>query len=762
MSMAERPNAKAATVSSYKAPLLRLLTKTVNKPYICLGPSVHRQRSGSHSNHSGPPVCEELLRGIHLLRVTRKKIKSRAFTLDIATGFVILDGKHYKFCVDSIKDIRSAGNARNYRELCKISAEHEPLWLSVIYAEGVKLKAMHIIMPSSQMLEKFQKSLERLYDHRIDLVGEMGLLGNEQSASLGQVWHDGESNVDASLSFDQVEKLCRGLHIHASTPYLKKQFDQVDEDSSGHLTFAAFQKFVKLLKHREDIEMIYNLHKNSEVDMNRDAFGKFLREIQGFKDDAKAADKIFNKYRTEADMISYDGFVTFLLSYQNLPLTQADNDMTKPLNEYFISSSHNTYLTGRQVGDESSIEGYIRALQRGCRCVEIDIWDGPGGMPTVQHGRAFTSKIPFEDVIQTIDKYAFIVSSYPLILSLEIRCSEECQRIVAHILLKDLGEALLTERLRNDDTLPSPEELRHRILIKVKHSSGNIGMDEKSDASTSEVSTAESDSSLMAHAHNPTKPNTSGKVIRLLIDMAPYCIGLKFRNFSLPESKTFSHVFSFSEKSFHRLSDTYQIEKHNTKFLMRVYPSNLRINSTNFLPHLYWCKGVQLVALNWQTYDLGIQLNDALFSPEDVCGYVLKPDSVRLYPNCLQQPKRTYQIKIISGQQLPKPCTTSGRMSPYVEIEIIRPSKDDIIRKKTSSVEDNGFNPSWNEVFTFSSTWDPCFTFVRLTVRDSETNTAMALFSLQLSRLQRGYRHIPLYDLSGEQYIFSTLFIYSL
>ena len=94
-----------------------------------------------------------------------------------------------------------------------------------------------------------------------------------------------------------------------------------------------------------------------------------------------------------------DGFLAYLLSKENSILNTpapsdagiaekgSPRDMTRPLNEYFISSSHNTYLLGRQLVGESSIEGYIRVLQLGCRCVEIDCWDGVDGQPIVEHGR---------------------------------------------------------------------------------------------------------------------------------------------------------------------------------------------------------------------------------------------------------------------------------------------------------------------------------------------------------------------------------------
>ncbi|XP_073484733.1 1-phosphatidylinositol 4,5-bisphosphate phosphodiesterase beta-4 isoform X5 [Aquarana catesbeiana] len=648
-----------------------------------------------------------------------------------------------------------------------------------------------------------------------------------------------------------------------------------------HSTFT-FDKFYELTQKicpRTDIEELFKTINGEKSDcLTVDQLVSFLNQHQ--RDprlneilfpfyDAKRAMQIIETYEPEEELrqkgqISSDGFCRYLMSDENAPVfldrLELYQEMEHPLAHYFISSSHNTYLTGRQFGGKSSVEMYRQVLLAGCRCVELDCWDGKGEdqEPIITHGKAMCTDILFKDVIQAIKEYAFVTSEYPVILSFENHCSKYqqykmskyCEEIFGDLLLKQplesypaianepnkQGKGKLAQpscELEAGRPLPSPNDLKRKILIKNKRlkqeaekkqlealkkmmESGetvaptsileddieeeieNADQEEEahpeykfgSELSAEDLSQKEAVANSAKKVVEDSEPENNNKKGQATVDdeqawmanykyvgattnihpflsaMINYAQPVKFQSFKVAEEKNIHYnMSSFNESVGLGYLKTHAIEfvNYNKRQMSRIYPKGGRVDSSNYMPQIFWNAGCQMVSLNYQTPDLAMQLNQGKFEYNGSCGFLLKPDFMR-------RPDRTFDpfsetpvdgviaatcsVQVISGQFL-----SDKKTGTYVEVDMYGLPTDTIRKEfKTRMVMNNGLNPVYNEEpFVFRKVILPDLAVLRIAVYD-DNNKLIGQRILPLDGLQAGYRHISLRNEGNKPLSLPTIF----
>eukprot|EP00069_Balaena_mysticetus_P002077 bmy_15743T0 len=282
-------------------------------------------------------------------------------------------------------------------------------------------------------------------------------------------------------AFDRGNQLGRDKTADYNELYGMAYVITTDNDrlKQGRITIEEFRRIYRIIAHREEIIEIFNTYSENQKFLFEKNLAQFLTQEQYTLDINKStASEIIQKYEPieevkQAHQMSFEGFTRYMDSSEcllfNNKYESVYQDMTHPLSDYFISSSHNTYLISDQLVGPSDLWGYVSALVKGCRCLEIDCWDGSQNEPVVYHGYTFTSKLLFKTVIRAIHKYAFITSDYPVVLSLENHCSPSQQEVMADSLQSTFGDALLSDMLDDfPDKLPSPEALKFKILVRNK------------------------------------------------------------------------------------------------------------------------------------------------------------------------------------------------------------------------------------------------------------------------------------------------------
>ncbi|KAJ7998489.1 hypothetical protein DPEC_G00205460 [Dallia pectoralis] len=643
-----------------------------------------------------------------------------------------------------------------------------------------------------------------------------------------QTFSEADKNGDGNLSLREVLQLLRKLNVKLPKQKVVEMFQKADtDDNQGLLAFEEFCTFYKMMSTRRGLYLIMLSCSNNKEFMD-------LNDIVHFMENEQKMLGVTREYCMDIIsqfepcpqnlhnlVLGIDGFTNYMRSPAgdifNPEHHLVHQDMTQPLCNYFIDSSHNTYLTGDQLLSESRVDMYAYVLQAGCRCVEVDCWDGPDGEPIIHHGYTLTSKILFKDVIETINKYAFTKNPYPVILSIENHCTVPQQKKMAEYLIDVLQDKVDLSMVNMNETrkLPSPEVLKGKVLVKGKklpatidddaeegdvsdEDSGDEKEEEVEDTQNSTVGSAAgtADESkpkkprsimnsfrhkrkkkkkkhmLLPDQLNQDKPimrdetqivyyNRRGKTMRLsraLSDLVKYTKSVRVHDIETQAYMSSWQVSSLNESIVNQIMalKPAQLVRFNQRQLLRVYPSNYRVDSSNFNPQPFWNAGIHMVALNYQTEGRMLELNRAKFSTNGNCGYLLKPRWMNqgfFNPN-LEEPlpgqrKTQLVLKIISGQQLPKPKDSmlgdrGEVIDPSVEVEIIG-LPIDCCKQQTRVVDDNGFNPMWEETLVFSVHMAQ-IALVRFQVWDNDSlgQKFIGQRTIAFVSMMPGFRHVYL------------------
>ena len=249
-------------------------------------------------------------------------------------------------------------------------------------------------------------------------------------------------------------------------------------------------------------------------------------------------------------------------------------------------------------------------------------------------------------------------------------------------IMKEEWGAMLVERPKDEcKLLPSPGELCGKILVKVKGASDEGST--PTPQTVENVRSANSPDLEEPDLRSEVKKVKKKGIIQSLSALGIYTQSYHFTTLSAHEASIPTHVFSLSEKKLIEIHETQgsALFSHNQKFLMRAFPSGTRVSSSNLDPALFWRKGVQMVALNWQSWDAGMMLNEAMFGGSE--GWILKPKGYRGVPakqesfdlnQAEAMPHKTLNLSIVifAAQNLPLPTndTRPEHFHPYIRCEL--------------------------------------------------------------------------------------------
>ncbi|SCV60855.1 related to 1-phosphatidylinositol-4,5-bisphosphate phosphodiesterase [Fusarium fujikuroi] len=327
-------------------------------------------------------------------------------------------------------------------------------------------------------------------------------------------------------------------------------------------------------------------------------FANFIRDVQ--------REDVLSAHPPVSDL---DSFLEVMVGFYLSPLKGLPpKDLSKPISNYFINSTHRTML--RTSSEPRIAHDAIHQTVAPRTTLFESAHLSSSAEPIVKDGSL--APCGFREACRVIRKSAFVNTDLPVIINLTVYVDRDHQDTLVQIMKEEWRGILIDEPLEGCNPrfrLPRLEELRGRILVSL---------------------TRYVPAYVDVKVFNRSVPMT---ITGSLDELDVYMWRLPFHVFNDRHSKLPAYVISLQQAEVDKLisASPTDLFRQNQQYICYVNPNSATQESSNLDPLRLWRHGVQMAAISGHKVDEGMMLNEAMFADES--GWVLKPDGYRSQSN---------------------------------------------------------------------------------------------------------------------------------
>ena len=314
-----------------------------------------------------------------------------------------------------------------------------------------------------------EKEFERLKE-------ELGLEDNHDLMYEIDENHDGKIQYSELLNY--YRSITNGNEFESIFKMYSKKIDD-EELMSFYNLLEFFEDIQKESLNLFDIANIIIKFKRTITKNERESLYKYLdtfyakNNLEIYEEDLIEIEKKFNynliSIRPKFHFVmNLKEFGLMLNSELNTVYNKLDEelDLDNPLTDYFINSTHNTYLTGHQIHGKAKASMYSKAVLSGYRLVELDCYNGDNDTIRVTHGYTLVGEVNAKDILNELKNNSFINSDLPVILCIENHLDKKHQKVLVDLLNDILKDLYIFPRNPIPKFLPNLKDLKKKFLVK--------------------------------------------------------------------------------------------------------------------------------------------------------------------------------------------------------------------------------------------------------------------------------------------------------